>query len=118
MFHIKIDKSDGWTPVISKTEFDEVRQWKDFQQRISDWMSGEIHEDFLEEIFDATLEIEFGNIVSREILDIECVTLMHEFNPFGIKIIFPDDYIIVSPISDGTTVETVTFNRNRQSGIT
>lgn len=111
LFHIEIDKSDGWTPVISKAEFGDFRQWRDFRQRIKDWMSGEIHDPLQLEVFDVTHDITFKYIVSREIIDIECVTIQNEFNPFAIKLIFPDDYIILSPISDGTTIETAIFNK-------
>lgn len=111
VFHLKIDQADGWTPIVSKANFDEFRQWREFQQRINDWMDGQIDSPFEHEVFDATHATVFENIVSREILDIECVTLNSEFGPFGVKLIFSNDYIIVSPISDGTTVETAMFNK-------
>ncbi|QDT25178.1 hypothetical protein Enr10x_04730 [Gimesia panareensis] len=112
VFHIQIDKDDLWTPIVSETCFDEIIEWRQFQPRIDGWMKGQIDGPLQHEVFDATHESIFGNIVSREILDIECITLKSELNPFAIKICFRDDYLLVSPISDGTTIETSLFNKS------
>lgn len=117
VFHIQIDKDDCWTPIVSETCFDEIFEWCKFQQRIDGWMKGQIDGPLQNEVFDATHESIFGNIVSEEILDIECITLKSEFNPFGIKFIFRDDYILVLPISDGTTIETSSFNKSGCLGV-
>ncbi len=117
VFHIQIDKDDCWTPIVSETCFDEIFEWCKFQQRIDDWMKCQIDGPLQNEVFDATHESIFGNIVSEEILDIECITLKSKFNPFAIKICFRDDSILVSPISDGTTIETSLFNKTNSLGV-
>lgn len=112
IFHIQIDKDDLWTPIVSETDFAEILQWSQFQPRMEGWMKGQIDGPLQHEVFEATQESIFGNIVSQEILDIECITLKSEWNPFAIKVCFRDDYLLVSPISDGTTVETSLFNKS------
>ena len=111
IFHIRIDKDDCWTPIVSEANFDKVYQWYEFQPRIKGWMTGRIDQPLQNEIFDATSETTFENITIQEILDIECVSLKSEFNPFAVKIKFAKDFILVSPVSDGTTTETARFNR-------
>ncbi|QDV53063.1 hypothetical protein [Gimesia fumaroli] len=111
VFHIQIDKDDCWTPIVSETCFDKIFEWCKFLQRIEGWMKDQIDSPLQNEVFNATHESIFGNIVSEDILDIECITQKSEFNPFAIKICFRNDYILVSPISDGTTIETSLFNK-------
>ncbi len=111
VFHIQIDKNDCWTPIVSETCFDEIFEWSKFQQRIDGWMEGQINSPLQNEVYEATHESIFGSIVSEKNLDIECITLKSEFNPFAIKLCFRDDYILVSPASDGSTIETSLFNK-------
>lgn len=112
VFHIQVDKDDLWTPIVSETDFAEILEWSQFQPRMEGWMKGQIDGPLQHEVFEATQESIFENIVSQEILDIECITLKSEWNPFAIKVCFRDDFLLVSPISDGTTVETSLFNKS------
>ena len=112
IFHIQIDKDDLWTPIVSETDFAEILEWSQFQPRMEGWMKGQIDGPLQHEVFEAAQESIFENIVSQEILDIECITLKSEWNPFAIKVCFRHDYLLVSPISDGTTVETSLFNKS------
>lgn len=111
VFHIHIDDNDCWTPLIDETSFDNCFEWDQFQHRITNWMQDKINLPLQSEAFDATQEPLFGRIVSQKIQDIVCITLQSEFNPFAVKLCFPDDYILITPTSDGTTIETSAFNQ-------
>jgi hypothetical protein len=54
----------------------------------------------------------FNKIIETDIIGIELIVLEGYEDPFGIKILFKNDYIISLPNSDGNTVETKSFNRN------
>ncbi len=119
LYQIHIDKNDGETPIVSKTEFNEIYDtgnnaiydWSEFQYRVDSWMDGRLDTPILNEFFDVTHEELFRNISSKEILDVEFITVKGEFNPFAVKIVFRDDYIILSSIADGSTFETSMFNQ-------
>ncbi|MDD5276207.1 MAG: hypothetical protein PHR16_09000 [Methylovulum sp.] len=55
---------------------------------------------------------EFKNIILHEIKSIEFSEIQNNPPPFGVKIIFENDYIFSTPISDGNTIETSCFNKN------
>jgi len=108
---IAIDKDDNWTPLISSVEVLKVFEWEFFKSRLEGWMSGELDGLMRHEYYEASRETLFNNITSSEVLDIEFLTLKGKFNPFGVKLIFADDYIILSSTSDGSTFETSRFNQ-------
>ncbi len=64
------------------------------------------------EYYDVTKVALFKNIASSRILSIELIGIVGEISPFGVKLVFSNDYILSTPISDGNTVETLFFNRN------
>ena len=110
MFQIRIDKEDNWTPVVLKKKINKVFEWSFFERRMLGWMKGEIEEAMYYECFDATQESQFKFISVNTILDIKFITLQSDFNPFAVKIIFSNDHIVISPITDGSTIETLLFN--------
>jgi len=110
VFQIKINIEDNWTPLVTKVDLGEVFKWPLFDQRVSDWMKGDIDKEMSYEYYDATQEQMFNFISSSEIFDIEFLTLKGDFSPFAVKIIFRDDCITVSANSDGSTIETSLFN--------
>lgn len=111
LFRIHINGDDCWTPIISEISSDCEFDWCGFRQRLADWMSGQIDDPLCHEVYDVTRENMFRHISFNEILAIECVTLKSGFNPFAVRFIFRHDYLVVSPISDGSTVETSLFNQ-------
>lgn len=64
------------------------------------------------EYYDVTKSELFDNIIGNEIEGIEFLKVEGNPEPFGLKILFKDDYIVSIPNSDGNTVETKTFNKN------
>jgi hypothetical protein len=63
--------------------------------------------------FDVTHSELFREISGAEIIGIELIYVEGNNEPFGLKMLFENDYIISTPISDGNTVETSRFNQNR-----
>jgi hypothetical protein len=110
---IGIDSSDIWTPVIT-TEIIPTLYYEnsDFKVRISEWMNQELDEEFTNEYYDFTNYNGFINITNEIIMKIELVYVENNSEPFGIKLSFKKDYILIIPNSDGTSIETIEFNRN------
>lgn len=111
---ISVDKDELWFPHIlyqslPQNEYD----GGDYNQRIKMWMKGE-DDNFIidKEYYDVTKCEMFENIIGSEIIDIELLFIEHNVEPFGIKLIFNNNYIISMPNSDGNTVETKVFNKN------
>lgn len=110
IYKVAINKEDCWTPVVQKTSLPDSLDGSFVYQRIKSWMTGEVSEIKGEEIFDMSADTAFQSLIGSSLASVELITLSGGFEPFGIKLIFDNDYIQVTPISDGGTVETSTFN--------
>lgn len=110
---IGTDLDDIWTPVIDiepvPTSF---YQGFLFEERIKKWMRCEVEEDIIIEYFDVTNLNTFQNIIEKQVKEVLLIKVEGNDNPFGLKLIFENDYIISFPNSDGNTIETKFFNRN------
>lgn len=86
--------------------------WNSFETRMKSWM--ESNEEWVidTEYYEVTDVEIFRNIVSQTILDVEFVGIKNHETPFGVKLIFDNDYILSTPIVDGNTIETLYFNKN------
>jgi len=62
------------------------------------------------EYYDVTKSEIFNKIVGHEVEGIEFMNIEGNPDPFGVKLLFKDDFIISLPNSDGNTVETRFFN--------
>ena len=112
IFILATDKQDNWTPVIRRVERPTTMDWSAYDERMRLWRQGLILDAVDYEVFDATKDVQFRSIVGEEINDILLISIEGgQLNPFGVKIVFPHDYILMTPISDGSTVETAVFNR-------
>ncbi|GGX28743.1 hypothetical protein [Undibacterium squillarum] len=60
------------------------------------------------EYYDFTKSKTFREIVDHNILDIEFIGTSNE-KPFGVKLKFESDYLMLTPIADGSTVESKNF---------
>lgn len=111
---ISVDKDELWSPYISSESLPQSKYtWEDFYPRIKMWMDAE--DDNLsidKEYYDVTKSGLFENIIGNEIEGIEFISLDCNLEPFGVKILFSDDYIVSLPNSDGNTIETKNFNKN------
>ncbi len=64
------------------------------------------------EYYDVTKSEKFKAIINAKIEEIDVLNIEGNPEPFGLRILFKDDYIISIPNSDGNTVETKAFNKN------
>lgn len=111
---ISVDKDELWSPYI----FDEslpqyIYTWDEFYPRMKTWMKAE--DDSLiigREYYDVSKSEIFKGIIDTEIKEIDVLNIEGNPEPFGLRILFKDDYIISIPNSDGNTVETKAFNKN------
>jgi hypothetical protein len=111
---ITVDENELWSP---HTKFESIPantyQWEDFYPRMKMWMKAEDDDLIIDtEYYDVTNSEFFTNIIGNEIVEIEFLSIEGIPEPFGVKILFKDDYIIFMPNSDGSTVETKSFNKN------
>jgi len=110
---ITTDKDDMWTPCLRFENIpDFTYPWSEFTSRMDAWMKSEEVGSLETEYYDISEAKQFRQIVSCKIQSIELIRLESNPEPFGVKIVFDDDYIISTPISDGNTVETSHFHRN------
>lgn len=110
---ITTDKTDMWTPSIRYEEVPEnIYSWSVFDQRMNSWMNLDKDKSLEREYYDVTNIDCFTDIVSSRISAIEMIKIQSIPEPFGVKIIFENDFILSTPISDGNTVETSRFNNN------
>ncbi len=111
---ISVDKNELWSPHISYQPLPQIGyMWEDFYPRMKEWMKAENDDSIIDvEYYDVTKCELFKKIVSSKIRGIELMNIEDIADPFGVKILFEDDYIISIPNSDGNTVETKIFNNN------
>jgi hypothetical protein len=110
---ISTDNDDRWTPTIQFKDIpNTIISWTSFKERIKSWMNSEEVGDFDFEYYEITNVNLFGSIVNKKILNLEYLKIHNIEQPFGIKLIFENDYILSTPTSDGNTIETNRFNKN------
>ena len=116
---ISIDKNELWSPhvfyqVVPQNEY----SWEDFYTRMKMWMKAEDDDCIIDtEFYDVTTCMLFEKIIGSEIIEIELISIEGNSEPFGVKILFENEYIISTPISDGNTVETSQFNQNNNINV-
>jgi len=114
LYIISVNKDELWMPYVSYESIPQSKYtWDDFYHRKKMWMKAEDNSLIIDkEYYDVTKCAMFKDIIDAEIEEIEFIGLENNPEPFGVKIIFRDDYIITLPNSDGNTVETKVFNKN------
>jgi hypothetical protein len=103
---------DAWTPCVRSAPLpSRLFPWGAFDTRVRDWMNL-VELDVIDTEYYEVTEVDiFKNIVSHAIQSIELVSIQNEELPFGVKIVFEDDFVLITPIAAGSTVETSRFNR-------
>jgi len=111
---VSVDKDELWSPHISFEALPESNYfWDDFYPRIKMYMRAEDGDLMIgKEYYDVTKSKIFNKIVGNEIEGIEFINFEGNPDPFGVKFLFKDDFIISLPNSGGNTVETQFFNSN------
>lgn len=110
---ISTDMNDLWTPVlhiepIPPFHYSEFH----FEKRIEQWMKEELKDEIILEHYEVTNSDYFRNIVGKKIEEIQILSVYGNPEPFGLKFLFENDFIISFPNSDGNTIETKKFNKN------
>ena len=112
---ISVDKDELWLPYVTYQSLPQTKYtWDDFCARMTMWMHAEEDTDLIMgfEYYDVTKCKLFKNILNSEIIGVELIRIKDIPEPFGVKILFKDDYIISVPNTDGNTVETKAFNKH------
>jgi len=109
---VSVDKDQLWSPqIIYETLPERIYSWEKFYPRIKMWMKAEDENLILgKEYYDVTKSELFDSIIDKEIDAIELLYLEENPEPFGVKFIFKDDYIISTPNLDGNAVQSKKFN--------
>lgn len=112
LYVITTDKNDLTKPMIEcQTIPDSYFEWKEFEPRMVRWMNCEEGMELDTEYYEVSDMDIFKNINENSIIDVELVEISGDDTPIGIKVIFENDYILSTPINDGNTIETSSFNQ-------
>lgn len=115
LLKISTDKDDLTSPLIEPLNIpDKAFKWDDFDHRMNAWMNDTEEMEIDNEYYDVSDVDCFKQIVNQKVLDVELVKFT-EGSILGLKLIFRDDFILSTPISDGNTVETTRFNNNNNN---
>lgn len=103
---------DLWSPVFIIEQVPaSCYQESDFVSRTDTWMKDlNDVDDITYEYFDFSESVSFNQIVGQQISSVELLFIEDFGDPFGVRIVFPHDYILSVPNSDGNTVITERFN--------
>lgn len=110
VYKISTSRDDGWTPVVEKLLQQDAIDGKFFHLRVSRWMNGQLSDICDLEIFDMTEDPGFRSICGAAVRSIDLLTLADKLDPFGVRLRFDENILQITPTSDGSTVETLTFN--------
>lgn len=109
---ISTDKNELTSPLVEYLTIPNQNYgWLDFGNRMKRWMDCEEEMEIDVEYYDVSDAMIFKNIVNQKVLDVELIGNTID-SPFGVKLIFDNDYILSTPIGDGNTIETSLFNKN------
>jgi len=110
---IGTDLRDIWTPTVEIcAPPDTVFQGEQLECRMKQWMNREIDSNFHLEYYDMSERHEFRSIAGCEVMDYRLLMIEGNQSPFGVRLYFPNDYILSFPNVDGNTIETSKFNPN------
>lgn len=110
---LSIDKNDMWSPSLHIEDIPKVVfSGNTLNFKIENWMKSIYIDNLDMEYFEVTSDLKFHKIVSNKVKSIELIKVSNIDEPFGLKMLFEDDYILCTPISDGGTIETKFFNKN------
>lgn len=109
MYVISTDKADNWSPKVTiEDEPKSPYSHLEFPIRLRKWQNCELDAVIDHEFYDFTRSKKFCEIVGHNILDVEFIGVLNE-KPFGVKLKFDNDFLMLTPIADGSTVETKNF---------
>lgn len=107
------DLEDIWTPVVKEESIPAIYYMGElYEERMGRWMREEIDDEITLEYYDVSSFSVFQNILANRIKKLQLLMIKGNETPFGIKIIFENDYFYTFPNPDGNTIETRFFNKN------
>jgi hypothetical protein len=112
LIKISTDTNDLTTPSVENMPIPKnFFEWENFNQRMKKWMDSAEGMEMVTEYYEVSRVELFKNIVNQSVVDVELIKMANE-SPIGIKLIFRNDFVLSSPLSDGNTIETNSFNKN------
>ncbi|HLV39852.1 hypothetical protein [Xanthomarina sp.] len=112
LFKISTDKNELTAPIVEYLPIPNKNfKWIEFDRRMKGWMDCEEGMEMDIEYYEVSDVNLFKNIVNQKVLDVELIGITND-SPLGVKLIFDNDFILSTPISDGNTIETNLFNKN------
>ena len=112
MLKISTDTDDLSKPFVEYSELPKsILPWSEYETSVKKWMNCDETRVLDNEYYEVSKVPLFENIVDNVIKDIQLL-IVNDDHCFGIKLVFEDDYIYSSPIIDGNTIETKSYNKN------
>lgn len=112
MLKISTDTDDLSIPFVEYSELpNSILPWIEYETSMKKWMNCDESREIDNKYYEVTKVPLFENIVNKAIEDIQLL-IVNDGHCFGIKLVFENDYIYSSPIIDGNTIETKSFNKH------
>lgn len=115
LWMVTTDIQDGWSPLLQCLDIKAIPRIYDhhsYDTRVKGWMHSTITDELNNEFFDFSQSHFFKNICSKEIVNVELISLEENPMPFGVKIACENDYIMSLSSANGNTIETARFNKH------
>ncbi len=110
---ITTDMDDLTTPMVKELPVPaQYFEWTAFESRMKRWMDCEEGMEMDTEYYEVSDVALFKGIVNQKVKAVELVYASTDA-PIGIKLLFPNDFVLSTPIADGNTIETQYFHQNQ-----
>lgn len=114
LYVIGTNMDDLWSPILSIEPIPAFYfSYLEFEDRTKKWMSQELYDDILLDYYDFSSSSYFSAIVGQKINSIKLLSIENVSEPFGVELLFDNDFILSFSNSDGNTIETKVFNKNQ-----
>ncbi|MFC4159350.1 hypothetical protein [Chitinimonas lacunae] len=116
MLLIFVSSEDNWAIKAAFVCVPKFKAWLEFERDLPAILNGEKEVEYAYVFYDVSGQEVFSEIVGKKIVSVEALTIDEDWEPFGLKLNFERDYILVYPNTDGSAFETKLYKHGRGLG--
>jgi hypothetical protein len=117
IYLVTTSSEDNWSPLLKSARNENAFEWGTFYQRMKSWMNDENFGDLDYEFYEVTTESIFSKMSGASIRSIEYIYAKEATDPFGVRILIGDDYLISFSNTNGNMIETSDFKIGRDLSV-